>query len=76
MNNTTRSQYEDEEKRLRGWIRGLEDELHRCRTMETASAHALDTLRQDLGLDLIRDEHPSQLVTRIMQYIDDNMDGG
>jgi len=45
----------------------LQDELHRCRTTETTAAHALDSLRQDLGLPLIDGESPMSTVSRIKQ---------
>lgn len=47
----------------------LQSELYRCRTTENAAAHALDTLRQDLGLQLIDGEHPMDTVERIKKKI-------
>lgn len=43
----------------------LQAELHRCRTTETASAHALDVVRQHHGLPLIPGEHPSDTAKRL-----------
>lgn len=43
----------------------LNDELYRVRTTQQAAAHALDRVRQYLGLDLIHGEHPSDTARRI-----------
>lgn len=43
----------------------LQAELHRCRTTETASAHALDVVRQHHDLPLIPGEHPSDTAKRL-----------
>ena len=50
-------------------IKTLSDELYRVRSVEGASAHALDCLRQELGLDLIRSEHPQDTLKRIRKQI-------
>lgn len=50
-------------------IRGRDEELLRIRTTENASAHALDVLRQTLGLPLIDSEHPMDLQNRIMGQV-------
>jgi hypothetical protein len=42
-----------------------EAEILRLRTTETDSAHALDRIRQYLGLELIPQEHPAQTANRI-----------
>jgi len=47
----------------------LEAEILRLRTTETASAHALDVLRQQLGTDLVPNEHPSDLCLRLSEEI-------
>ena len=43
----------------------LSEELNRVRTTQAAAAHALDTLRQLYGLDLIDGEHPAETAKRI-----------
>lgn len=43
----------------------LSEELNRVRTTQAAAAHALDTLRQLYGLDLIDGEHPADTAKRI-----------
>lgn len=50
-------------------LRTLSDELTRVRTTENASAHALDCIRQELKLDLIDGEHPSDTAKRISKEI-------
>ena len=47
----------------------LSKELYRVRTTENASAHALDCLRQELGLDLVEGEHPQTTLKRIREKI-------
>ena len=56
---------------LRDALRDREAELYRVRSTEAASAHALDRVRQHLGLDLRPIEHPGNLALRIMQAIDE-----
>lgn len=50
---------------LREQIKERDDEILRLRTTLTAAAHALDTMRQHFGLDLIDGEHPMDTATRI-----------
>lgn len=45
--------------------RDAQAEILRLRTTETAAAHALDGIRQFLGLDLVEGEHPSQTRVRV-----------
>jgi hypothetical protein len=51
-------------------LNNLNDELYRVRTNQQAAAHALDCLRQDLGLDLIQQEHPMDTYKRIKALFD------
>lgn len=45
----------------------LNDELVRVRSVQVNAAHALDTLRQHFGLDLIEGEHPMDTAKRIRE---------
>jgi hypothetical protein len=50
----------------------LNAELYRVRTTQQAAAHALDTLRQHYGLDLIDGEHPMDTAKRIREAVTPN----
>jgi len=56
----------------RALSKSLNEELYRVRTTQQASGHALDRVRQFLGLDLIRNEHPSDTAKRIEKSIGDS----
>ena len=58
---------QDKADNLTRYIKDLETELLRVRTTETASAHALDVLRQELGVELRQSEHPSTLRVRLRE---------
>lgn len=54
-------------------VKILEEEILRLRTTETASAHALDIIRQHLKLDLLPQEHPATLGNRIVKAIEEEI---
>lgn len=54
---------------LKNKIKNLQEELLRVRTTETASAHALDIIRQELGISLKQNEHPANLLIRIRKVM-------
>lgn len=57
-------------QRLKLEIHSLNEELNRVRSVHVNSAHALDCLRQDLGLELISGEHPMDLYKRLKEKCD------
>lgn len=52
--------------RMSRYEKTLQEELIRVRITERSAAHALDNIRQDLGLSLIQFEHPARTRDRII----------